>query len=78
MTNYVIESLEIPNVTHKDNPTINLLGEVMKKSMLVRDIRDFSGAFDAGYAMNYNNFLSFYSFRDPHNLKTFEHFESAV
>lgn len=43
-----------------------------------RELVEQGGAYGSGCMMNSNGSLSFYSFKDPHTIQTYESFERAA
>jgi Zn-dependent M16 (insulinase) family peptidase len=50
----------------------------MSSNVLLKEIREKGGAYGGGSRFNQNGVLSFFSYRDPHVLKTYEAFEKAI
>lgn len=50
----------------------------MSLNVLHREIREKGGAYGAGCNFSSNGVLSFYSYRDPHTLETYNAFEKAI
>ena len=46
--------------------------------MLHREIREKGGAYGGGSYIDPNGLLTFFSYRDPHNIQTFQAFEKAI
>ena len=44
----------------------------MRNTILLREIKEIAGAVDAGCKVDLNGFMSFYSFRDPNTLSTYQ------
>lgn len=50
----------------------------MTSNILVEEVKEKEGAFDGGCHISSNGVLSFFSYRDPHLLQTYQAFEKAV
>ena len=50
----------------------------MTNTILHKEIREKGGAYGSGCKFNNNGFLSFFSFRDPRSIETYEAFQKAV
>lgn len=48
------------------------------KTELNREIAIQGGAYDSGCVISSNGALSFYSFKDPHTIQTYQSFELAT
>jgi Zn-dependent M16 (insulinase) family peptidase len=46
--------------------------------VLLREIREKGGAYGGGSRISSDGVFSFYSYRDPHTLHTFEAFEKGI
>lgn len=76
LKNYVFETMEIPYFTHPDFPKLRLFAEIVK-IYLREELINFGGSYSAGCLVDWNRFLSFYTFKDPHTLMSYEGFEKA-
>ena len=50
----------------------------MMDAELNREVVDQGGAYGAGCIITSNGTLSFYSFKDPHTIQTYESFEKSA
>jgi len=55
-----------------------LEAEILSLNILEEEIKEKGGAFSGGVHINPNGVLSFYSYRDPHFLQTYQSFEKGV
>lgn len=77
-TNYIVEAFSIPHFTHPDTPKLHVLAELITSNILNEEIKEKGGAFDGGIHIDSNGVLSFYSYRDPHLLQTYQSFEKGI
>uniref|UniRef100_T1IPH2 Presequence protease, mitochondrial n=1 Tax=Strigamia maritima TaxID=126957 RepID=T1IPH2_STRMM len=77
--NYIGKSILTVLMGHRDSANLAIAAEVMTNKFLHREIREKGGAY-GGRAMydNTSGIFSFYSYRDPNNLKTLDMFNEAV
>eukprot|EP01127_Copromyxa_protea_P016926 TRINITY_DN5118_c0_g1_i1.p1 TRINITY_DN5118_c0_g1~~TRINITY_DN5118_c0_g1_i1.p1 ORF type:complete len:1008 (-),score=294.23 TRINITY_DN5118_c0_g1_i1:45-3068(-) len=73
-------SLCLPSVpyTNPDFVPLQVLAHIMTNAYLHREIREKGGAYGGGASSGTHGCVAFYSYRDPHNLATLEHFENAI
>ncbi len=77
--NYVIKTHRAVTITHPDAPPLKVAGHLMRSPFLHREIREKGGAYGSQSALDAEDGLfQFGSFRDPHIVRTFQIFESAV
>lgn len=73
------ESMIIPTLTNIDDfGALTLLGDLMTFNFLIPLIREKGGAYGAGAKASESGIFSFYSYRDPKVLQTYENFEKAL
>ncbi len=77
-TNYIVEAFPIPHFNHPDTPKLHVLAELITANILNEEIKEKGGAFDGGIHIDSNGILSFYSYRDPHLLQTYQSFEKGI
>ena len=71
----------VPTVgfTHPDAPALFVLGNLMKSTYLHREIREKGGAYGSDSSLDFEKALfTFWSYRDPNVVRTFNVFDSAV
>lgn len=76
LKNYIFETIQIPCFTNPDFPKLRLFAELVKL-YLKEELIDFGGSYSTGCFVDWNRFLTFYTFKDPHTLMSFEGFEKA-
>lgn len=73
------ESMIIPTLTNIDDfGALTVLGDLMTFNFLIPLIREKGGAYGAGAKASESGIFSFYSYRDPKVLQTYENFEKAL
>ncbi|KRW98994.1 Metalloenzyme, LuxS/M16 peptidase-like protein [Pseudocohnilembus persalinus] len=77
-SNFVVETFSAPELIDRDRPALHLAGELMRNTILLPELKEKRGAYDAGVYLNYYGTFSFYSFRDPNTLSSYEYFEMAI
>lgn len=50
----------------------------MENTVLHSEIREKGGAYGSGCKKSNNGYMSFYSYRDPRNIETYDAFRTAV
>jgi Zn-dependent M16 (insulinase) family peptidase len=77
-TNYVTETVFVPQYSHPDSPVIEVLSELLSRGELHKLIREKGGAYGSGAKFSsLSGALSFFSYRDPQALETLENFRIA-
>ena len=77
-TNYVVETFKIPPLLDSSTPALKVLAELLTWKYLLPLIREQGGAYGAGCSVSNSGTASFYSFRDPQSLSTFNNYEQAI
>lgn len=75
---YAAESMKGVSYTHQDGASLQVLANMLTFKYLHREIREKGGAYGAG--ANYSaldGIFNFYSYRDPHALKSLETFAKS-
>ncbi|KAL8565467.1 hypothetical protein ACOMHN_049444 [Nucella lapillus] len=75
--NYVGQSVPTVPFTHPDRPVLTVLGALMSRKFLHREIREKGGAYGSG-ATSGDGVFTFFSYRDPHSTQTLQVFEDSV
>eukprot|EP00331_Platyophrya_macrostoma_P017885 CAMPEP_0176471264 /NCGR_PEP_ID=MMETSP0127-20121128/41032_1 /TAXON_ID=938130 /ORGANISM="Platyophrya macrostoma, Strain WH" /LENGTH=556 /DNA_ID=CAMNT_0017865885 /DNA_START=137 /DNA_END=1807 /DNA_ORIENTATION=- len=70
--NYVVESFATPHYNDPDTPKLHILSQLLSSTVLHQEIREKGGAYGG------EGVMSFWSYRDPHVLETYQAFEKAV
>lgn len=66
-------------VNHADAPALMVLAPLMRNGYLHGAIREKGGAYGGGASFDGNSAsFRFYSYRDPHFMETFAHFDKAI
>ena len=77
--NYVVESFIGAHYTNPDYAAMTVLGDMMSLTMLLQEIREKGGAYGAGVQNDpHRGTFSFFSYRDPNNLRTYNAFEKSI
>lgn len=64
---------------HDDAPALTILAPFLRNGYLHSSIREKGGAYGGGASFEGNSAsFRFYSYRDPHDLATFDHFKSSI
>jgi len=77
--NYVSEAMQAPTYQNMEAPNIALVAEIMRNGPIHRLVREKGGAY-AGFSSydSFNGLFQMGSYRDPHNVTTYHHFETAL
>ncbi|XP_041374420.1 presequence protease, mitochondrial-like isoform X2 [Gigantopelta aegis] len=75
--NYMSKSFPSVPYSHPDFPVLKVLGNLLSRKFLHREIREKGGAYGSG-ATNSGGCFSFFSYRDPRSLQTLEVFDEAI
>ncbi|XP_035826011.1 presequence protease, mitochondrial isoform X2 [Aplysia californica] len=75
--NYVAQSFPAVLYTHKDYTPLTVLGTLMSRKFLHREIREKGGAYGSGAQLGQGTF-NFFSYRDPHSLETLDVFNRCI
>lgn len=77
--NYVGKSIKTVDMHHADAPALAVLSQILSNGYLHRVIREQAGAYGGGAVYRpMSGEFSFYSYRDPNDLKTLEAFEGSI
>lgn len=77
--NYVGKSIKTVDMHHGDAPALAVLSQILTNGYLHRVIREQAGAYGGGAAYRpMSGEFSFYSYRDPNDLKTLDAFNGSV
>ncbi|MDI4497601.1 peptidase M16 [Moraxella nonliquefaciens] len=80
-TNVYYNAIAYPATTsgHDDTPALTVLAPFLRNGYLHSAIREKGGAYGGGANFDANSAsFRFYSYRDPHCVATFEHFEKSI
>lgn len=72
--NFATESYSIPHRSHPDAPRFPVLCKLFHNLILHREIREKGGAYGSGCKYSEQGALTFFSYRDPNHMKTYEIF----
>ncbi|KAK7112412.1 hypothetical protein V1264_011876 [Littorina saxatilis] len=75
--NYVGQSVPTVPYTHPDRPVLTVLGTLLSRMFLHREIREKGGAYGSG-ATGGDGVFTFFSYRDPQSTQTLKVFEDSV
>ncbi|XP_076452447.1 presequence protease, mitochondrial-like isoform X2 [Babylonia areolata] len=75
--NYMSQSVPTVPYTHPDRPVLTVLGTLLSRMYLHREIREKGGAYGSG-ASTGDGVFTFFSYRDPHSTQTLKAFEDSV
>ncbi|KAL5249822.1 hypothetical protein ACHWQZ_G018595 [Mnemiopsis leidyi] len=75
--NFCARSYRAVPASHSDAPNLTLLSSLLSSKFLHREIREKGGAYGSGAIFSEQAF-SFFSYRDPNNLKTLSVYDNAV
>jgi presequence protease len=75
--NFVAKTFPAVDVFHPDSPALQVLAKVASQSMLHQEIREKGGAYGGGATAG-SRAVSFYSYRDPHLLRTLNTFDNCI
>lgn len=77
--NFCASAFKTVAESHPDSAALSVLGGVLRNSFLHKVLREQGGAYGGGASHDSSNgVFRFYSYRDPHLMRTFDAFEQAV
>lgn len=75
--NYCSKSVLTVPYSTQDYARLRVLARLISAKYLHPELRERQGAYGAGAALTRDGVLAFYSYRDPHNLKTLDVFDNT-
>lgn len=75
--NYCSKSVLTVPYTTQDYARLRVLARLISAKYLHPELRERQGAYGAGAALTRDGVFAFYSYRDPHNLKTLDIFDNT-
>ncbi|KAH8355036.1 hypothetical protein KR093_004210 [Drosophila rubida] len=62
---------------HEDHAALRVLSKIITAKYLLPVVREQNGAYAAGAKIGFNGLFNFFSYRDPHSVKTIEVFDKT-
>ncbi|KAH8234491.1 hypothetical protein KR038_012123, partial [Drosophila bunnanda] len=75
--NYCAKAFFAVPYLHQDHPKLRVLAKLLSAKYLLPVVREKNGAYGAGAKISSDGIFSFYSYRDPHSLKTLDTFDKT-
>lgn len=75
--NYCAKAQLAVPYSHPHHPVLRILANYLSSKYLLPVIREQNGAYGSGARVLWDGIFSFYSYRDPHSVKTLQAFDDA-
>lgn len=76
--NFTAKSIFTVPYMHEDSVPLQVLGKILSAKYLLKVVREQNGAYGAGAKLGKDGMFSFFSYRDPNTVKTFEIFDQSA
>lgn len=76
--NYCAKSILTVPYLHEDSIPLQVLGKILSSKYLLKVVREQNGAYGAGAKLSKDGIFSFFSYRDPNTVKTFDIFDQSA
>ncbi|KAL5286536.1 PITRM1.2 family protein [Megaselia abdita] len=75
--NYCAKAFMTVPYSHPDHPKLKILAKFLSAKYFLPVVREQNGAYGAGSNVGSDGIFRFFSYRDPHSVKTFEAFDKT-
>lgn len=75
--NYCAKAFMTVPYSHPDHPKLKILAKFLSAKYFLPVVREQNGAYGAGANVGSDGIFRFFSYRDPHSVKTFEAFDNT-
>lgn len=75
--NYCAKAFMTVPYSHPDHPKLKILAKFLSAKYFLPVVREQNGAYGAGANVGSDGIFRFFSYRDPHSVKTFEAFDKT-
>lgn len=75
--NYCAKAFMTVPYSHPDHPKLKLLAKFLSAKYFLPVVREQNGAYGSGANVGSDGLFRFFSYRDPHSVKTFEAFDKT-
>lgn len=76
--NFTAKSIFTVPYLHEDSVPLQVLGKILSAKYLLKVVREQNGAYGAGAKLSKDGMFSFFSYRDPNTVKTFDIFDRSA
>ncbi len=76
--NFTAKSIFTVPYLHEDSVPLQVLGKILSAKYLLKVVREQNGAYGAGAKLSKDGMFSFFSYRDPNTVKTFDIFDQSA
>lgn len=76
--NFTAKSILTVPYLHENSAPLQVLGKILSAKYLLKVVREQNGAYGAGAKLSKDGMFSYFSYRDPNTVKTFDIFDRSA